>query len=147
MALDVQPKGDRSRALFLLVLAALCALFWVVSDTPQVALVFLPVIPVALRLALARAHIDGERLTGRNFWSSFELHRSEITGFDVEDQWRSRLGRQRLVYARLVTGHSQRLSATRRTYTKFPAWRPRRQKRNEADSICDQLNAWLRTGI
>ncbi len=143
MQIVEQAPGTRSRALGLLVGFGAFASLYGISDTPQVAVAFAPVVPAAVRMAMVRVWVDGDRLRVRNFWRSYTLERTGISGFGVEDTLGGRGGRNRTVYAQLVDGGTRRLAATRRFYRAFLAFLPTEGKHNGADEICNELNAWL----
>jgi hypothetical protein len=143
VTLEVQAPGTRSGAIAVLLFFGVFAALYAVSDTPQVALVFLPAVPAAVRLAFLRLSVDGDRLRVRNFWRTHDLARSDIAGFEVHDDLESRFSRRRMVYARLGGGRRCRLSATKRPYRRRLAFLPVAGKRNHADEICEELDAWL----
>ena len=148
VAAEVRASGSPAVAIGLLVVGALFATLWAVSDTPQAGLVLLPIVPVSIRLAAVRVETSDDRLVARNFWSSWAVKRSDIVAFVVEDlvDLASRSERQRTVYVHLRDGTSRRLAATKRDYFKLFPYRPRRNARNEADDICVRLNEWLHAG-
>jgi hypothetical protein len=118
-----------------------------VSDTPQVALFLLPIVPVCIRLAAVRVRTTGDRLVVRNFLRTHDLHREEIERFVVEDYISGGpQSRSRTVYAYLRNGRWVSLAATSFGYWKFLAYWPRRNARNEADGICAALDEWLHAG-
>jgi hypothetical protein len=142
--MDIQVPGTRSEALAILAFfGALAALFGV-SDTPLVALVFLPAVPAAVRVAMVRVSVDDDRVREGNFWRTHYLDRDDVAGFVVDDDLESRFSRRRMVYARLRDDRYRRLSATKRPYRRRLAFLPIEGKRNQADEICRELDAWLK---
>ena len=78
---EVRASGSRAEAIGLLVVGALFALLWTVSDTPQVALVLLPIISISIRLAAVRVRTTDDRVEIRNVLRTYELHRLAIERF------------------------------------------------------------------
>jgi hypothetical protein len=146
VGIDIRGRAYRISAGAVLAFAAVLASLLVLGGTPAAAIALVPLVPVAVRMALVWVHTDGDRLHVHNFWSTFELPRSGIDHFEVADLLESRAGRQRTVYAHLRGGRPRRLSATKSTYRKLLSFSPRPGARNEADDMCDALDAWLRTG-
>jgi hypothetical protein len=143
---EVRASGSRAGAIGLLVAGALFATLWAVSDTPQVALVLLPIIPLSIRLAAVRVWTADERLVVRNVLRTYELHRSEIERFEVVDRLAGGASRSRTVYAHLRNDRWVSIEAGRHGYAQvFPFW-PRTSVRNRADDLCAALSDWLRAG-
>ena len=146
MSVDVRPVPHPFETFFGLVAVGLFAALWLVSDTPEVALVFLPIVPIALRTSMVRAWTDRDQLHVRNFWRTDSLERRAIAGFLVEDDLEYKASRRRTVYVYLHDQQRRRLSASKRVYRKLFPVLPANGKRNEADDICAELNAWLKSG-
>ena len=148
IGIDIRARGSRSTAFGFVMFAGLLALFWAVSDTPQVALVWVPFAAIAIRIGAVRAWVDGDRLRVRNFWRSYDLPRQEIVRFDVNDLRWGQAQRARAVEVVVRYRRKRvRLSATLFSYFSFP-FRPGpgNYKHNQADAIAADLNAWLHTG-
>jgi hypothetical protein len=145
---EIRPTIAWVEAIGLLFFAGIFGGLLALSDTPQVALLFVPLVAAAVRLPMIRVRAEGDRLRVRNFWQTYDVDRAAIAGFLVDDNidLGGRNARQRTVYVSLRNQRTQRLSATKRTYYKLLAFLPQKGKRNRADDICDQLNAWLRSG-
>ena len=146
MTLDGRRPGNRTAAFGILVFGGFLAGLFAVSDTPLVALAFVPLVPVAARVAVIRAWVDGDRLHVRNFWRTYDLGRGEISHFEVIDDIDFRTSRRRMVYVCLPDRRRRAVSATKRVYRKLLAFLPKTGKRNDADEICERLNDWLRSG-
>jgi hypothetical protein len=144
---EIRAPGNRSSATALLLFGAAFALIWAISDTPQVAVVMLPLVPLAIRVAMEKSWIDADdRLHARNVFRTFTAARSEIAKFAVEDVIGGRAARKRVVDAHLLDGSTIRLAATKSFYGKLFAAVPRPGARNEADDVCAELNDWLEAG-
>jgi len=137
MVPEVRPRFVRTKIVSIVRGAAFFASLGVIGGTPELALVFLFVIPVAVRLGMVHTWVDGDRLRVRNLWSSFDRHRSEIAGFGLGHDFGDVWGIQLAVVVSLVDGRTRRLSATARL---------RRIGRLSSAEICDELNRWLQRG-
>ena len=143
MLIDVRATGNRALAIGLLLIGGVVALLWGVSDTPQLALVCLPVVLIAIRIAMTRVWVDPGGLHVRNFFRTHHVDPSEIVRFVVDDSQDGRTTRRRVVVVDLVGPRTLRMLATRFPYRKLVARRPRADAHNQADEICDELNTWL----
>jgi hypothetical protein len=144
---EIAVPGARGSALGGLAVGGAIAAFFVIAHTPELAVPFALVVPIAVREAMTRVWVDGDRLRVCNFWRTYELDRADIAGFGVGDTLGGRGGRHRTVFAQLADGSTRNLSATRRFYRKFLAFLPAEGKRNEADDLCMALNAWLQARV
>jgi hypothetical protein len=146
VAIDIRATGSRPATLRLLLGFGFVAALFALSDTPVGALALLPVIPIAIRIATTRVRSEGDRLRVRNVFRSFDVVRNETVGFEVEDRATFRHFRERIVAVRSNDGRSRRITATAHAYRKFVSRTPRIGARNEADTICADLNTWLAEG-